>query len=201
MPATGANANFPGESHSLRWARHVLRPRIERMAAALELELPLVGPAVGTSPRILIMDADFDSRGVLSRALSEQGYSVSFAPNATDAIRRFETARSVRRPYAAVLVADAKADGVVAFSTLVRLRRIDPDVRVIAATSRPRGSYTDLGFAAVLARPYCLLELTHALEHVVPLPEKPRRATQRPPPLTPSSARKDGPTSGVIRRA
>jgi CheY-like chemotaxis protein len=179
----------------------VLRARDSDMSAALdldELQLPLVGP-VGTSPRLLIMDADFDSRGVLSRALSELGYSVSFAPNATEAVRRFETARSVRRPYAAVVVADAKSDGVVAFSTLVRLRRIDQGVRVIAATSRPRGSYTDLGFTAVLARPYCLLELSAALQKVVPLPENPKRSTRRPPP--PPSSRKDGPTSGVIRRA
>jgi CheY-like chemotaxis protein len=146
------------------------------------------------------MDADFDARGVLSHALTDAGYTVSFAPNPSEAIRRFETARFVRRPYAAVLVADAKSDGVVAFSTLVRLRRLDKTVRVIAATSRPRGSYTDLGFAAVLARPYCLLELTSALGHVVPLPEKPKRS-RRPPPPPSSRTRNAIPTSGVRRRA
>jgi CheY-like chemotaxis protein len=171
------------------------------MSAALdldELSLPLLGP-VGTSPRILVMDADFDARGVLSRALSEEGYAVSFAPNPAEALRRFETARFVRRPYAAVLVADAKSDGVVAFSTLVRLRRIDPDVRVIAATARPRGSYTDLGFRAVVARPYCLLELTRALREAAPIPEPPKRSSRRPPPPPSSRARNAEPPSRVRR--
>jgi hypothetical protein len=98
-----------------------------------------------------------------------------------------------------VVLAAAKYDGVVAFSTLVRMRRLDKNVRVIAATSRPRGSYTDLGFAAVLQRPYCLVELTSVLGHVVPVPEKPKRS-RRPPSPPSSRTRNAAPTSGVRRR-
>ena len=97
----------------------------------------------GTTPLILIVEDDADTRDLLGRVLSAAGYAVRFAANGWEALLALES------PVNLVLL-DLMLPGIdgVAFLKSLRGQRHGKDVPVVVVTAMERGE------VEALVRPY-----------------------------------------------
>ncbi len=115
--------------------------------------------------RILVIDDEANLRWVLSEALSDQGYDVMVAANASDGI----TAMS--RHAADVVILDLKLKGMDGLATLARLRERWPDVVVLILTAYGTVASAveamQLGAADYLRKPFDLEEIGFKLQRAL----------------------------------
>jgi DNA-binding response OmpR family regulator len=111
--------------------------------------------------RILVIEGNLDLRDYLRLALETQGYQVLTARNGEEALGYLNG-----HPVDVVLtdIFMPEMDGI---ETIAALRKLFPDIRVIAMSGRPGVDYLavarELGVARTLRKPFDIEELLAAL--------------------------------------
>jgi PAS domain S-box-containing protein len=125
---------------------------------------PHAAPRTG---RVLVMDDDRVVRGVMAELLGALGHAVELAEDGAAAVTRYRTAREAGHPFDAVIVDLTVAGGMGGLDTLARLRAIDPDAWVIAASGYSddavMAEHERHGFNAALRKPFTLESLERVL--------------------------------------
>jgi two-component system cell cycle sensor histidine kinase/response regulator CckA len=126
--------------------------------------------------RILVVDSDADLRNVLTGCLLELGYSVSCVADGREAVRLVANGLCEGRAFGAVILDLAERDGAQSIEAFETMRRLDPDIAVIATSTWPHSAwlvdYDSFGFAAALPKPWRFVELAMALKRVLEPPDE-----------------------------
>jgi DNA-binding response OmpR family regulator len=106
-------------------------------------------------PRVLLIDDNESLRSSLHRTLVRAGYEVEDAPNGDLALRAY------RRQPADVVITDIVMPDKEGLETIRELRRLYPDVKIIAISGGGTGRANDyldlarrLGASRILAKPF-----------------------------------------------
>lgn len=113
-------------------------------------------------PRILIIDDDPAIRTVVAEALTDEGYEVGLATNGAEGLAALEAA-----PPALVLL-DMRMpvlDGW-GFAQALRQQPAPPPLVAMTAAQEARRWGEEIGAAAVLAKPFNLLELLEVVQRL-----------------------------------
>ena len=122
----------------------------------------------GLGARVLLMDDDDLVRATLEAQLEALGYETVSTADGAAAIEAYRSARCGGQPFA-VAILDLTVPGAMGGSeTLARLRELDPGVAAVLATGYSgdplAAEFERSGFAAVVAKPFTMGELSLALE-------------------------------------
>ena len=121
--------------------------------------------------RILVMDDDELIRKALRRLLESLGFRVETAADGTKAVELFKAAKSVGKPFGAVILDLTVPGGMGGVKVLQHVREIDPDIGAIVSsgyTNAPiMAHHEDHGFQGRLAKPFTAAELSEVLEQVL----------------------------------
>ncbi len=124
--------------------------------------------------RILVMDDEEAIRRLLGRMLAEMGYEVEAAKDGVEALRIYEEARALSRPFAAVLVDLTVPGGMGGKEAVSRLRAIDPAVKVIVSSGYSddpvMSAFRGYGFDDVLPKPWTPAQLGAVFQRVLVKP-------------------------------
>ena len=131
-------------------------------------------------PRILLVDDDELLRGALHQILVRAGYDVDDASNGKVAVREY------RRQPCDVVIMDIVMPDVEGLGTIRELRRMDPNVKIIAISGGGLGKAGDylgiarmLGAIRALAKPFLPEALLATIAEVLADPDTPRVSPQR----------------------
>jgi CheY-like chemotaxis protein len=114
-------------------------------------------------PRILFVEDEFLIRITLSEVLADEGYEVTEAATAEEALALVEAGERF-----ALLMTDVQLAGGMDGPTLVeRVRRIDADVQVIYMTGRPDTMAHDSVRDVVIAKPYTPAAICQAAARIL----------------------------------
>jgi CheY-like chemotaxis protein len=120
---------------------------------------------------VLLVEDDEGLRRSLTRLLLQNGYEVAQAPNGRLALQHME-----QQP-AQVVVTDMLMPEMDGVETILALRRVYPEVKIIAMSGGGINSAENylaiartLGTHKVLAKPFVALELLEAIHEVIDIP-------------------------------
>ncbi len=120
---------------------------------------------------ILVMDDEDAVREAMEAMLEELGYSVECAAEGTGAVELFRKRKEADNPFAAAILDLTIPGGVGGREVIAALRTIDPDVKAVVSsgysTDPVMANYREHGFAAVLAKPYRLQEISRVLQELL----------------------------------
>ena len=132
---------------------------VAAVRAQLEPEMPR-----GQGELVLVVDDEPSVRQITKQTLEAHGYQAVVAADGTEAIKLF----AQRRSDIAVVLTDMMMPMMDGPTTIQILRKIDPQVRVIAASGlSTQGSVARLGIAHFLAKPYTAQALLTTLEEIL----------------------------------
>lgn len=121
--------------------------------------------------KILVMDDQETIRETLSRMLTLAGYEVEISKDGKEAIETYVRAKTIRKPFDAVIMDLTIPGGTGGKEAIARLLAIDPDARVIAssgyATDPIMSDYKKYGFSAAVPKPYSAQAIEKALHDVL----------------------------------
>ena len=121
--------------------------------------------------RILFMDDELRIREMVEEMLNSLGYEVELVANGQECIDKYIQAAANARYFDAVILDMTIPGGMGGKKTMQTLREIDPQVKVIASSGYAYDSilpiYQKKGFAAVIAKPYQVEELSEVLQVVI----------------------------------
>jgi CheY-like chemotaxis protein len=141
----------------------------KKAANTTEQEIPIFGEG-----RILVMDDEAMIRKLAGELLSYLGYEVDFAPNGTEAVKRYEQAMDSKRPYDAVILDLTVKGGMGGKETIQKLVKIDPRVVAIVSSGYCNDpgitDFDQYGFSGVVTKPYTMSELGEKLNQVISRP-------------------------------
>jgi two-component system cell cycle sensor histidine kinase/response regulator CckA len=127
--------------------------------------------AAGRTGRILVMDDDpviLDVSGELIRAL---GHSAEFSKEGTETVAKYREAQRSGRPFDIVILDLTIRGGMGGVETLRLLSEIDPGVKAVVSSGYSDDAaiagYGELGFKAVLKKPYHVDELRDILNRLL----------------------------------
>jgi CheY-like chemotaxis protein len=128
----------------------------------LQVSAP-ISPGWRGTGTILVVDDEAYIRGVATRALENAGFTVLTAANGKEAVAAFrEHAKSVR----AVLL-DLTMPQMDGAATMIQLRQIQPDVRVVLSSGYTEEDatrrFSDRDLVSFLQKPYALSDLIAAV--------------------------------------
>jgi len=163
---------------------HIAVESVPGAGAAFSVYLPardsgpvggnIVSPALrrGTG-RILVMDDDPSVREVASQMLAAIGYEVTSVADGEEAIGLYEQAMREGRPFHAVIMDLTVSGGMGGAEAMRRLRQMDPGVKAIISSGYSNdplmADYRKHNFAAVVSKPYRLLDLSEAVRSAINL--------------------------------
>ena len=131
-------------------------------------------------PRILLVDDDELLRGALHQILVRSGYDVDDASNGKVAVRDY------RRQRCDVVIMDIVMPDEEGLGTIRELRRVDPNVKIIAISGGGLGNAGDylgiaqmLGAVRTLAKPFVPEALLAMIAEVLADPDTPKVAPHR----------------------
>jgi len=131
-------------------------------------------------PRILLVDDDELLRGALHQILVRAGYDVDDASNGKVAVREY------RRQPCDVVIMDIVMPDEEGLGTIRELRRVDPNVKIIAISGGGLGKAGDylgiaqmLGAVRTLAKPFVPEALLAMIAEVLADPDTPKVAPHR----------------------
>ncbi len=126
--------------------------------------MPLMG-------KILFVDDDKVFTLLMSRMLSDLGYSVHTANEGERAIDLYMKARASFSPYDVVVLDLHFPNGMGGEETIKRLLSIDPNVRAIISSGLLNNvvmkNFRTYGFIGVLPKPYDINELDDTLRRLI----------------------------------
>jgi nitrogen-specific signal transduction histidine kinase/ActR/RegA family two-component response regulator len=165
--------NVTVESKSKKGATfHIYLPsangktKTKRTATASEQEIPVFGEG-----RILIMDDEKMIRKLAGELLTYLGYEVDFAPDGTEALRRYKLAMNSKKPFDAVILDLTVKGGMGGKKAIQELIKIDPDVIGVVSSGYSNNpvitGFEKYGFSGVVAKPYTMGELGEKLNQVI----------------------------------
>ncbi len=145
------------------------------LPAAVETEIEEeVGPVdwgAFRTGRILVMDDDPSSRALAVSMLEFLGYQPEAVSSGTAAVERYRDALSNGCPFDAVILDLVVPEGTGGKETMERLGQLDGRVTAILASGYVQASMTtefqQLGFKAVVPKPYTIDELSRTLDSVM----------------------------------
>ncbi len=145
--------------------------RRERLFMALDIDH---STSLTLSPQgkatILVMDDDHSMQKLFSIMLEVLGYDSVCVNEGATAIALYEAAHSIGHPYAFVILDVHNRLGMGGTDTLVSLRAVDPQVKVIVCSADHNDpamvSYLQYGFRAALAKPFGLQTLREILQQL-----------------------------------
>jgi CheY-like chemotaxis protein len=118
--------------------------------------------------RLLLVDDDEPLRRVLGRTLERAGYSVLTAANGAEALKLYQ-----QEPVDLVIT-DLVMPEKEGFETIMELKRLQRDLKIIAISGGGRGDAGDylpvarhLGAAKVLAKPFSMEEILQAIRELL----------------------------------
>ncbi|HET6515474.1 MAG TPA: PAS domain S-box protein [Thermodesulfovibrionales bacterium] len=117
--------------------------------------------------KVLVMDDEEVDRTVAGAILDHLSYDVEYARKGEEAIALYRKARESGSPFDLVLMDLIIFEGLGGEETMKRLLEIDPEVKVIISSGYfheyTMADFNDLGFSAVLPKPYRIEELSSLL--------------------------------------
>ncbi len=123
------------------------------------------------SGRVLVMDDDEGNRQTASDALTMLGYTVVCAEDGDRTIALYQEAIHRGAPFDAVIMDLTIQGGMGGQETIQRLVKIDPGVKAIVSSGYSNdpimADYRTFGFAAVMAKPYRLKQLSETVYTVI----------------------------------
>ena len=154
-----------GTTFSLYLPASPQRPAAAPVAEAVPL---------GGHGRILVMDDAAVIRDLLRETLTNVGYTVEAACDGTEALACYQRAQAEGHPFCAVILDITIPGGMGGQETIVRLRALDPQVKVLIssgyATDPVMANYAQYGFDGVVAKPYTVQRVQMALQRVLRQP-------------------------------
>ena len=103
--------------------------------------------------------------------MNYMGCRVGYAKNGLEAVARYKKALDVGEPFDAVILDLSLPGGPNAADTMKKLQQIHARVKVLASASGPDNpsweQFKELGFHALLLRPYKSAQLAEALSRVL----------------------------------
>jgi PAS domain S-box-containing protein len=131
-----------------------------------EQEIPIFGEG-----RILVMDDEAMIRKLAGELLTYLGYTVDFAPNGSEALKRYKKALESDKPFDAVILDLTVRGGMGGKKTIQKLAKIDPQVVGIVSSGYSNdpviAEYERHGFSGVVTKPYTMGELGEKLNQVL----------------------------------
>jgi signal transduction histidine kinase/ActR/RegA family two-component response regulator len=121
--------------------------------------------------RILLMDDEEMVRIIAGRMLEHAGYDVEFAKDGHEAIYMYKKARSVQKPFDAIIIDLTIPGGMGGKETIKTLMEIDPDIKAVVSSGYSNDSilanYKEYGFRGAVSKPYLVRELIGVLHSVL----------------------------------
>lgn len=128
-------------------------------------------PAKGQG-RILVMDNDETVRTVVTEMLISLGYEAENAENVEEATQLYQNALQEGKKFAAVIIDLTARNGMRGSEVVQSILSLDPGAVIIlssaSSTEELALNYRNMGFAALIAKPYGITELSDIL-HNIPL--------------------------------
>jgi PAS domain S-box-containing protein len=125
----------------------------------------------GGAGRILVMDDEEAICELLSEMLPVLGYEVVCTRDGTEAIAAYQDATAVGRPFVGVILDITVPGGLGGRETLAQLRALAPQVKAIISSGYANdpimANFAQYGFSGVIAKPYTVESLRHALLRVL----------------------------------
>ncbi|MGK0187795.1 MAG: signal transduction histidine kinase/CheY-like chemotaxis protein [Verrucomicrobiales bacterium] len=127
------------------------------------------------SGKILVIDDQEGVRSVASALIQSLGFEAVAAPSGEEGIRLYRDALMEHENFNAVLLDMTLPGGISGDETMVELRRIDPEARIIASSGALEQDaeidFSAGGYTGVLPKPYTSEELKESLyDAIVALP-------------------------------
>ncbi len=120
--------------------------------------------------KILVVDNEEIVRDVTGGMLNFMGCKVGYARNGLEAVARYKNALEAGAPFDAVIVDVSLSGGPDAAQTMNRLKQIHSGVKALATNHKSNAlmmPFKELGFGALVVRPYKSRDLVSALQHVL----------------------------------
>lgn len=121
--------------------------------------------------RVLLMDDDEIILGTMAEIIKYLGYEIDTARDGREAIDKYCSAISARRPFDAVIMDLTVPGGVGGKDAMRELRSIDPKIKAIVSSGYSNdpvmADYVSHGFRALISKPYRIEELSEVLHKVV----------------------------------
>ena len=144
-------------------------PAAEAMTSATEAS-PLKAAAVKKS-RILVMDDEPLVLNIAEKLLSALGHEADLAVNGAEALDKYQEAKQARRPYDILILDLTVRGGMGGVETIRKLFEMDPNVKAIVSSGysddAAMAAYKDMGFKAILNKPYNIVQLKETLERLL----------------------------------
>jgi len=142
------------------------KAKTERTATASEQEIPVFGEG-----RILVMDDEKMIRKLAGELLTYLGYEVDFAPDGTEAVRRYKQAMDSKKPFDAVILDLTVKGGMGGKKAIQELIKINPHVIGVVSSGYSNSpvitDFEKYGFSGMVAKPYTMGELGEKLNRVM----------------------------------
>lgn len=136
---------------------------------AADDEVVLPGNGKG---KTLVMDDEEAIRDLAGQMLRFLGYQVEFARDGDEAIQLYRQAREAGAPFDVVLIDLTIPGGMGGKETIKKLKEIDPQIKAVVSsgyyTDPVMSNYRESGFSGVIAKPYCMKELSEVLGGLIP---------------------------------
>jgi CheY-like chemotaxis protein len=117
------------------------------------------------------MDDDEYVGSIIRSMLRECGYGACITGDGDEAIRKFQAAKDLQRPFDAVILDLVIPGGMAGHEALEKLRVMDPGIKAVLLTGdinhQALEHYTEYGFQTVLLKPFTREELIQALEWAI----------------------------------
>jgi DNA-binding NtrC family response regulator len=128
-------------------------------------------PAVKATGRILVIDDDEMILSVVGSMLKALGYECAVAQDGVKGCNEYVRAKAEGKPFAAVLLDATIPNGLAGEEALKLLLEADPNARVILCSGYADSDLfkkaEQLGFRAVLAKPFSMSEFVSVLNKVL----------------------------------
>ncbi|MBE2213159.1 MAG: response regulator [Opitutaceae bacterium] len=152
----------------------VAAPSIRAPDAPAPARAPQAPDSAAVAPgltRVLLMDDDEAIRRVAQAILRRAGYDVTSVGDGAEAVREYAAARAAGRGYAVVIFDLTVPGGMGGVQALQHVRRDDPAVRAIVSSGYSNdpslADHRELGFAAMVAKPYEVATLLGTVQAVL----------------------------------
>ncbi len=121
--------------------------------------------------RLLVMDDNEDIRGLLQMYIEQLGFDVTTVADGQAVLAEYTQALEESRAYRAVIMEISVRQGWGGAVTLMKLKKINPDIKAVAIISEEDDQrldeYKEAGFQDVLGKPFRLEKIKGILEDIL----------------------------------